>query len=81
MLQLSSTVGIFHPVNEVKEHINQLSSQVIRESSSPYASPIVLVREKDASILMCVDYSQLNRKTRKIWLVVITRCQSLRQMD
>ncbi|XP_039660752.1 uncharacterized protein LOC120561648 [Perca fluviatilis] len=50
----------------VKEHINQLlSSQVIRESSSPYASPIVLVRKKDGSLRMCVDYRQLNSKTRK----------------
>ena len=50
----------------VKEPINQLlSTQVIRESSSPYASPIVLVRKKDGSLRMCVDYRQLNSKTRK----------------
>lgn len=50
----------------VKEHINGLlSRQVIRESSSPYASPIVLVRKKDGSIHMCVDYRQLNSKTRR----------------
>lgn len=50
----------------VKEHINQLlSTQVIQESSSPYASPIVLVRKKDGSLRMCVDYRQLNSKTRK----------------
>lgn len=50
----------------VKEHINQLlSSQVIRESSSPYASPIVLVRKKGGDLRMCVDYRLLNRKTRR----------------
>lgn len=50
----------------VKTHIKQLlESQVIRESCSPYSSPIVLVKKKDGSLRMCVDYRQLNAKTRK----------------
>lgn len=51
---------------EVRAHIRQLlDSQVIRESCSLYASPIVLVRKKDGSLRLCVDYRLLNSKTRK----------------
>lgn len=50
----------------IKAHIHQLlESQVIRESSSPYASPIFLVQKKDGSLRLCVDYCLLNSKTRK----------------
>ncbi len=51
---------------EVKAHIKQLLEQnVIRESCSPYSSPIIIVKKKDGSIRMCVDYRQLNAKTRR----------------
>lgn len=50
----------------VKNHIQQLlDSKVIRESSSPYSSPIVLVTKKDGSLRLCVDYRQLNSRTRR----------------
>jgi hypothetical protein len=50
----------------MKEHIQKLlGSSVIRESHSPYASPIVLVRKKNGSLLLCVDYRKLNLRTQK----------------
>ncbi|XP_073720501.1 uncharacterized protein [Misgurnus anguillicaudatus] len=51
---------------EVKAHIRQLLEQgVISESCSPYSSPLVIVKKKDGNMRMCVDYRQLNLKTRK----------------
>lgn len=49
-----------------RNHIQQLlQSGIIRESSNPYSSPIVLVLKKDGTLRMCVDYRMLNAKTRK----------------
>lgn len=50
----------------VRAHTNQLlETQVIQESCSPYASPIVLGKKKGCSLRMCMDYRQLNSKTLK----------------
>ncbi len=38
---------------------------LIKESTSPFASNLVLVRMAEMSLRFCVDYSVLNRKTIK----------------
>lgn len=45
----------------VEKHVrDMLEMGVIQPSSSPYASPIVLVKKSDGTIRFCVDYRKLN---------------------
>ena len=50
---------------ECKEVQKMLEAEVIEFSSSPWASPVVLVSKKDGSIRYCIDYRQLNDITLK----------------
>jgi len=42
-----------------------LESRIIQQSSSPFASLIVLVKKKDGSWKLCVNYKALNHLTIK----------------
>lgn len=45
-----------------KKHLQELlDAEVIRESISPYSSPIVVVRKKRDDIRLCIDYRKLNQ--------------------
>lgn len=51
---------------EVQSMVDELIvTGIVRESNSPYASPIILVRKKTGDKRLCIDYRQLNKKTIK----------------
>ena len=42
---------------------SMLEMGVVRPSTSPYASPIIMVKKKDGSNRVCMDFSKLNTIT------------------
>lgn len=52
--------------SKVKEMVSEmLNNNIIQESISEYASPIILVAKKSGDTRLCVDYRALNQKTLK----------------
>ena len=51
---------------ELKKHVEELLiKRFIRPSVSPWGAPVLLVKKKDNSMWMCIDYRQLNKVTVK----------------
>ena len=51
----------FHAEDVVKREVdNMLKMGIIKESNSPYASPIVLVKKKDNQTRFCIDFRRVN---------------------
>nr|XP_020443948.1 uncharacterized protein LOC109952966 isoform X2 [Monopterus albus] len=51
-------------IEDVRRHVKELlAAGIIKESRSPYASPIVIARKKSGTIRMCIDYRNLNART------------------
>lgn len=50
----------------VRDMVSELlDHSIVRPSTSPYASPIVLVRKKTGEYRLCIDYRALNKRTVK----------------
>ena len=55
-----------HQFEEVRKHLREMEEiGAIRRSSSPWVSPVVLVRKKDGSLQFCIDLRKLNARTIK----------------
>ena len=73
-IRTGNTNPIRQPVRRIppaqRQEVKQLLAQMLEEgvvepSTSPWASPVVLVQKKDGTTRFCIDYRRLNAVTHK----------------
>ena len=66
------------PYHHPKKHKDEIEKAIkdlleighSEPSKSPFASTVLLVKKKDGTMCMCIDYRELNKKTiKKIYLI------------
>ena len=58
---------------EVNEIIKDMKDQeIIDESTSPWTSPVILVKKNDGTMRFCVNFRKINAVTIKDFYLIIT---------
>ena len=54
----------YNQIEILEKMIQELNdNDIIEDSESEYASPVILIRKKDGNFCMCVDFRKLNSIT------------------
>ena len=63
----------FHFVDCVQQQLTDMQEGIIRPSSSPWCAPAVYVPKSICEIRICIDFVQLNYRTKKIYTQFLGR--------